>query len=305
MKLMTKWLLALTLSGLCPTHSLACACGCGAFDIGTSAMFPTDEGGMTYLEYDFMDQNRNWSGTSHAPAANNNDKQIRTHFITAGVQYMFNRKWGLSAEVPYWQRHFKTTDDSGNIVDFSHDAIGDVRLRALYTGLSPDMSTGLTFGVKLPTGDHKYANFDPDTEIGTGSTDLLLGAYHTAALQTNSAWNSFVNGQADLPIQHVSAYRPGMELDGAVGVYYNGWQVKGSKIAPIFQIVGSYRMRDGGPQADPAGSGYERLLLTPGFEVHTGSYKIYADVGLPVYQNVNGNQLVASALYKINISHDF
>jgi hypothetical protein len=33
--------------------------------------------------------------------------------------------------------------------------------------------------------------------------------------------------------------------------------------------------------------------------------KIYADVGYPVLQNVNGQQLVASELFKLNISYHF
>ena len=41
--------------------SWACACGCGVFDVGTSAMFPTGRGGEIYEEYDFMDQTQNWS----------------------------------------------------------------------------------------------------------------------------------------------------------------------------------------------------------------------------------------------------
>ncbi len=40
------------------------------------------------------------------------------------------------------------------------------------------MSSGLSLGVKLPTGDWTYPNFDRDTSIGTGTTDLLLGGYH-------------------------------------------------------------------------------------------------------------------------------
>ena len=51
---------------------------------------------MALLQYDYQDQNRNWSGTSQAPAANNGDKEIETHFITAGLQYMFNAELGGS-----------------------------------------------------------------------------------------------------------------------------------------------------------------------------------------------------------------
>ncbi len=80
---------------------LACACGCGVFDVATSSMFPEGEGGMAFLNYDYQDQNQNWNGTSSAPAANNDDKKIETDFVTLGLQYMFNRSWGAQVELPY------------------------------------------------------------------------------------------------------------------------------------------------------------------------------------------------------------
>ncbi len=73
------WLAVMAAPGL--VH--ACACGCGVFDVATSSMLPTGQGGMTWLQYDYQDQNRDWNGTSTAPAANNGDKEIETHFITA------------------------------------------------------------------------------------------------------------------------------------------------------------------------------------------------------------------------------
>src|SRR5271156_3327023 len=107
---------------LMPATSWACACGCGVFDVGTSSMLPTSPGGMAFLEYDFMNQDRNWSDTSRAPSANNDDKDIKTSFFTAGAQYMFNRAWGTEIEVPYWQRHFTTdTTGMGDIQSFNHD----------------------------------------------------------------------------------------------------------------------------------------------------------------------------------------
>ena len=53
---------ALGLAPLCPSLANACACGCGLFDVGTSAMYANNAGGVVFLEYDFMDQGRNWSG---------------------------------------------------------------------------------------------------------------------------------------------------------------------------------------------------------------------------------------------------
>ena len=92
------FLLAMALT---TTHLRACACGCGVFDVGTSSMLPKGAGGMVYLDYDYQSQSINWSGNSRAPGANNGDKFIRTDFVTAGFQYMFNRSWGLQIEIPY------------------------------------------------------------------------------------------------------------------------------------------------------------------------------------------------------------
>ena len=88
---------------------------------------------------------------------------------------MFNRDWGVSIELPYEHRYFKTDNgDTGtpDIQSFVHDAIGDMRIQGIYTGFSPDMSTGLDFGLKLPTGDYTYPNFDRDTEIGSAARML-------------------------------------------------------------------------------------------------------------------------------------
>jgi len=297
-------LCAVVIMGI-PQLALACACGCGVFDVQTGSMLPNGPGGTVWTEYDFMNQNINWNGTSVAPAANNDDKVIRTHFITVGGQYMFNREWGVNAEVPYWDRYFKTTDDGGNIVGFNHDNFGDVRLKGIYSGFSEDMSTGVTFGFKLPTGDYKYANFDRDTEIGTGSTDVLLGAYHLGRLTHDASWDWFVNGELDQPFIISDGYRPGSEFDAVAGVYYDRWSVGGVKIAPIVQLISSYRLSDRGPAANTDNSGYKRVLFSPGVEVSKDSWRLYADVALPVYQDVTGNQLIAPALFKVALSHDF
>jgi len=262
---------------------------------------------MVYVEEDYMDQDKDYTDQHSAPASDNTDKELRTEFYTAGAQYMFNRSWGMMGEIPYWNRYFQTdvsTTSKPDIIDLKHAALGDIRLKGIYTGLSPDMSTGLTFGVKLPTGDHSYFD-DADSEISSGSTDLLLGAYHTAVFASNPKLYWFVNGQADLTVMHLPEYRPGSELDMAAGVYYHGVIVGKYVLVPLAQLIGSYRYRDGLAEADPADSGYQRVLVAPGVEVHAGAYHVYTDIGFPVYQDMRGYQLVARALFKLNISKYF
>src|SRR5438552_17901074 len=78
--------------------SWACACGCNIFDVGTNSMFPDKTGGSVFMNYDFMDQNHNWRKSSKASNDDNPDKEIKTSFINTGVQYMFNRRWGIQVE---------------------------------------------------------------------------------------------------------------------------------------------------------------------------------------------------------------
>ncbi len=296
---------AVLLLSLNPSPVWACACGCNVFDVGTSAMLPTRPGGMVSLEYDYMNQNQNWSGHSKASNDDNSDKQIKTNFFTASVLYMYNRKWGIMAELPYTNRYFKTTDGNGDITAFMHSAVGDIRIKGVYSGFSDDMSTGLLFGLKLPTGDYTYPNFDPDTEIGTGSTDLLLGGYHMGRVHGLNDWNWFADAQWDEPMLHYAGYLPGSQVDLALGAYYNRLNVDGVKIAPLAQVIGSNRWRDQGTLADPTDSGYERVLVAPGVELDMARVKVYGDVAFPVYQFINGNQLAAKELFKLNVSYDF
>lgn len=293
---------------LAPENVRACACGCGVFDVGTSSMLPTDQGGMAFLDFDYQDQNRNWSGTSQAPAENNNDKRIQTEFFTLGVQYMFTRSWGAEVEIPYDHRHFVTADDSGNVVSRNWSQLGDIRLRGIYTGFVPDLSVGVTLGVKLPTGNFQFDSdvVDRDTQLGTGSTDVLLGGFYRGNFDTYQQWDYFMQMELDVPTLIQDQYRPGVELDAAAGVDYKGLRIGSVRVAPIAQVIFSERTSDSGANAaNPVASGYQRILLSPGVEFHLHPVKLYADAEFPVYQNFTGNQLAAPVLFKVNLTWMF
>jgi hypothetical protein len=294
----------------------ACACGCGVFDVGTSSMFPNGQGGMAFLQYDYQDQNHNWSGSTQAPAANNDDKEIRTDFVTVGLQYMFNSSWGVQVELPYDYRKFTTVTANPNVPNpgvttatIKWAALGDLRLEGIYTGFFSDQSAGVTFGLKLPTGDwnheNAYDDVDRDSELGTGSTDILLGGFYRDNLDRNQTWDWFAQLQLDVPVLIQAQYRPGVELDTATGIDYKGWSVGRVKISPVAQVIFSERTGDSRAAANPANSGYQRILLSPGVEFHMHPVKLYADVELPVYQNVTGNQVVAPVLFKVSLSYMF
>ena len=288
-----------------PYSAEACACGCGVFSVSTPHMFPKGSGGTLSLEWDYMNQDQNWHGTSRAPAANNDDKRIRTNFYTARLQYMVNRTWGYDVQVPYWSRSFDTDVGGGDVEAYNHAAIGDVRLMGIYTGFSADMSTGLTFGVKLPTGSHTLSGMDRDTQIGTGSTDALFGVFHRDRFVAHPHYMWSLDGKIDVPVLTVGGYRPGAEFNASAGLSHDPVPLgRGVKVAPFLQLVNAYRLHDSGSAA-PANTGYERVLVTPGLEFSSGAETLDADIGIPVYQNVRGNQLVAPVLFQVVLSHAF
>ena len=295
--------LLFALSLLASAEVQACACGCGVFSVGTSALLPEGEGATAFLEYDLLNQTQNWSGSSSSPAALNDDKNVRSDFYTAGLQYMFNRDWGVNLAVPYTDRLF-ITKDGGTLNSFHHDALGDVRLMAMYTGFSDDMSAGLEFGLKFATGDYTYRGIDRDTSIGTGTTDLILGGFDQESLDAENLWTAFGQLHYDRPLAAHAGYRPGNELDAAAGVYYGGWQFnRKDSLAPVLQLLISDRLHDTGVNADNPNTGYLRVLMAPGLELDFDKVRFYGDVEFPLYQDVNGQQLVAPRQYKLIMSY--
>jgi hypothetical protein len=291
---------------LAPGAAFACACGCGVYDVGTSSMLPEGAGGTAFFSYTFQDQDKNWSGNSSAPSANNSDKKIETTTYAPGAQYFFNRDWGAQIQIPVVHRRFISSDNTGPI---TWTGLGDIQLRCIYTGLADDLSTGLSLGVKLPTGsyDHKDAagSIDRDVQIGSGSTDLLLGAFHRGDIAGSCNWNWFAQAQLDVPVLTQGDFRPGLEADAAGGIYYQGFSLGRVDITPVGQVIGVWRGRDNGAAAASEDSGYQRVLLSPGIEFRLDNVKLYGDVEFPVYQNVKGNQLVSPALFKVALSYIF
>ncbi|MDX2082690.1 MAG: hypothetical protein SFV53_01705 [Rickettsiales bacterium] len=293
------------------SEAFSCACGCGVLNVGTSSLIPNCEGGIAFLQYDYLNQSRNWQGNSKSDANLNEDKQIKSRVVTAGMQYMFNRNWGAAIRVPYFNRQVKMTeiDDDGNEIAHSNkvNSIGDIRINGIYSGFFADMSTGITFGLKLPTGQSNAKSFDSrDLQIGTGSTDWLLGAYHFTKIDNAGKLNWFVQGNWQHAFIVHNGYRPGDEVSAATGISYNAGSIFGiKKIAPILQITGSRKTHDSNWAADQENSGYTHAYFAPAIELTFGKIRTYADIEFPFYQKTNGNQLVPSVIYKVILGYNF
>jgi hypothetical protein len=306
-----RGLIAFTLGSLLVTaRSYGCACGCGMNEVGTSSMLPMSVGTMAYTSFDYLNQDKNWSGSTHTAASLNPDKTIRTEFYTLGVQTMVSEVWGYQVEVPYEHRMFKTTGGAtgDDLVHVQWSGLGDARLQGIFTGLSSDFTTGITFGLKLPTGsssyNDKFGDLDRDTELGSGSTDLLLGGYNRFEILPSAELHGFSQIQVSLPLATKDHYTPGVECNLAVGVYTKEFRFDSLNLVPLFVLKAGYRGSDkGANSADPVASGYKRILAAPGVEMHMHPFKVHADIEMPVYQNVVGQQLVSSALVHVSVSY--
>ena len=331
---------SVTLIGLTTTPAFACACGCSVFDVGGLDLpQEEDHGWRVFFEFWSGDQTQNYVGSSRAPAALNTDKEINTQWYNVGFSYNFNRDWGVMVRIPTVNRSL-TTDTQNpqyGIATFNSKDIGDIEIMGMYTGFFKDMSTGLMFGIKLPTGTFTAPGIDRDTQIGSGSTDLLLGAFHRGLLTGDNAWQYFGQFLLQRPFLYqaaadpqgffdgnpgvVQTYYPGYQINGAAGIVYNNlYNVLGlDKITPLAQVIISQRSRDEGTGADPYNSGFDRVMLSPGVEftkvvdeANNRVVKLYADVEVPIYYRANAannagteGQLVAPYLIKVVGSYNF
>jgi hypothetical protein len=312
-----------------PSGAFACACGCGVFDVGDGTIAPNDgdAGVSIWVRDSYMDQNANQEGDRKASPVDNKDQRLTSDFVFVGGQYVISRDWMIMAQLPIVNRALTTTDDgtvfgpAGGRYTGRDRAIGDLDVMATYTGFDADQTTGVSFGLKLPTGDWHGprgplggAEFDRDTLPGTGSTDVIVGAYHVGSLNKANTLTYFLQARYQAAFATQDGYRPGNELDWAAGLDWTlGALGPSSKVTALLQVVGSDRARDSGLNADQANTGYDRVLISPGLEVKIHKVRFLGTVEIPIWQRVNAapvpadssGQLVAPALFTLQAGYAF
>ena len=288
--------------------SLACAtCGCTLATDWASQGLSAHAGWSADLRYDFYDQDQLRSGT-HAvdrdaiafPA----DEEIQLHTVnrnaTLSADYGAS-DWGATLQLPWLDRDHTTIDEgetAPSAVRFAE--IGDVRLVGRWLGLSEAQDWGVQFGLKLPTGrtDVTFDSgptagepLDRGLQPGTGSTDLLLGAFRFGTFDSESAANAvdwFGNALVQIPISHDAGFRPGTGANLSAGLRWRGL----GALVPEAQINARFEQRESGAEADVANSGATLVYLSPGVSwAATARLGVYAFAQVPVYQRVNGLQL--------------
>lgn len=314
-------------------NALACAaCGCTlSKDWGTQGISATP-GFTADLSYDYVNQNQQRYGSSAASAsqissvwASGNEVEdfTVTRTTTASLNYTGDT-WGVSTQLPFVQRtHGTFGSTTGNpFPDYSgyatssDNSFGDIRVIGTYTGFSADKTTGIIAGIKLPTGSTNatfsdgVTQLDRSLQIGTGSTDLILGGFLTGAV---GKYGWFAQGT----VQHAVAtksiagddYRPGDAYTLNTGIRYAKF---GARFTPMLQLNYIHRQADSGTGAtydvntNAPLTGGTLIYLAPGALLRVGGgTSVYGFVQLPVYQNVVGLQLSPRYTLTAGISHAF
>lgn len=319
----TNLALALSVAGFCllPYQAFACAtCGC-TLSTDAATGFSTKSGWRMNLQYDYInqDQLRHGTGTaSRVPNGNELEHQTKNQYITASLIYAPNSRWNVSLQVPYVIRDHSTygtynsTSTTPLELTYSHSAsLGDIRLIGSYQGFLPTRNLGVQFGIKLPSGQYGDAvqfssgpdagsALDTSLQPGTGSTDVILGAYYYQALSQD--YDGSLHFRYQFPVKTRFDYRPGNQLTISGGLRYMAFD----DWVPQVQLNISHRNRDTGVNADVDNTAGTFAYLSPGLSYATSrATQVYALVQLPVYQNLDGWQIAPRWTASVGISHRF
>ena len=296
-------LLLLAASALAPTARACGACGCTLNGDWASQGIATRPGFRLDLRYDTFTQDQLRAGTgavdrASLPLPNDQEIQQKTvnHNLTLTLDYSPNAVWGLTLQAPAYDRTHDSIaagdiDPSGSM----SSGLGDVRLVGRYQGFLEDFSFGVQAGLKLPTGRFQdtFATgpqagepVDRGLQLGTGTTDLLLGVYKFGDL--GGAWGYFTQAMLQLPLHEREGFKPGKAINANAGVRYAGF----GRVTPQLQVNVRAEERESGSAADGANSGATLVYLSPGMTANLGrGIQAYAFFQVPVHQRVNGLQL--------------
>ena len=300
--------------------ALACAtCGC-TLSTDAATGFSTRAGWRLNLQYDYIDQDqlRHGNGTAAVvPDGHELEHETKNQYLTTSLTYAPNARWNLSLQIPYVIRDHSTYGDYDSTAPLptlttSHSAgLGDIRLIGSYQGFLPTHNLGVQFGFKFPSGaygDAVHFNSGPaagdalDTSLqpGTGSTDVILGAYYYQALSQD--FDGVVHVNYQFPVRSRFDYRPGNQINLSTGLRYmalTNW-------VPQLQLNFAHRDQDSGTNADVDNSAGTFVYLSPGVSYLSGKHtQVYGLVQIPVYHQLDGWQLAPRWTATLGISHRF
>ena len=336
---MNKYLLPAVIAIMACDASASCGSAfCSANTNWDTQGYSGADGLRIDLRYSYARADRLRAGTSRIPpqSPSGSDEEIEdlgttNQVLNLDLEYSLSPRWRIALGAPLLLRDHSHTFDSSVVPAFTQQAkftsLGDVRVVGRYRFDLEDThfgAGGLRLGLKLPTGaiDQVMTPADPTgdpaspgnphpldraSQPGSGSTDLIVGAYGYYS-HPGSDWGWFVSGQLQSAIAVRDDFRPGAEITLDLGLHYTLTPT----LTGMLQFNAQHRERDSGSNANPASGGYS-LHLSPGlsYELAPGT-QLYGLLQVALRQSVNtdpaapgSGQLTAPWSLSVGISHRY
>ena len=258
------------------------------------------------------------SGTRNiSPSEVTGEDAIERHTYNTNVvttlERSFDMNWSLALRVPVVRRdHLHDVVDEitgavGPSERWQFTRLGDMELLARWQDArqAPDWSWAVTGGLKLPTGSIDVVNADGvraerALQPGSGTTDGVLGLAWRSLLSDSDALNLQATWVQALNSRE--QFKPGRRITLAAG-----WShAINPTLSAALQASVVDKARDSGDQAEPQNSGSTMASLSPGINVAIGAHSLlYGYVQVPVYQRVNGIQLVPKTGFALGYTASF
>lgn len=226
---------------------------------------------------------------------------MRMHML--GAMYAPSDRLTLMVMAPYVEYDMDHVTAMGGAFSTASSGLGDVKV----SGLTPVGPGVLRVGLSLPTGDLDARDETPmgrsvlpyPMQLSSGTVDLLLG--YTAVAQRPAG--SF-GGQVSAVLragENDEDYRLGNAIEGSL---WSTWRVSDPislSVRARYLLWGDvegadprYAMGRAGnlvPTVDPDLRGGERLEVLFGINGLIAEHRLSAEVGVPVWQDLDGPQL--------------
>ena len=274
------------------------------------------------LSFQSIDQNH-FRG-SRDLETEHHELQTINRITTLTISDLITPRLQLTATLPFVSRSHRHIEiESGELERWNFGAFGDAaiqaRFRAYRVAASPAASSlWLSAGVKLPTGARHESNGDEEAEVtlqpGSGSTDYTLGATWQSGVIRDTKLGGMMGHATLIPFFASVSFR---HNGAGTRRYQRGdeWQVNGGSEYPISRslvLLGQINLRVVGK--DSAGltgenidlTGGTHLYVSPGLRfVFARGVLAYGYVQVPVYERVNGAQLVSLENLVIGVQKRF
>lgn len=231
------------------------------------------------------------------------------------LDYGIDERWGLSFTLPWISNDMDFQAASGEFFDSRTIGIGDLQATGMYSIITrEDQRLHVNLGFSLPSGSHDESDTNSLGETvklpyalqpGSGTVDVSPGISYSR-LYEGTSWGAqlqtmlrvgdnsdgYTLGDTAMFTSWV-ARRFREDLSGSLRVAYNHWQSIDGQDDALDPALN--------PANDPGAQGGDRVDILAGVNyTRPGGHVFSAELGSPLFQDLNGPQLETDVIYSLS-----